>query len=179
MSGDGARSEMNSVVAEPVAVRAVVRAVIREVAPEELPVIDGLSAVDDDTAVQLLNKKAQRDEPLGFGVGEVVVMVTPMVWVAVNEAARKLAAAAGDGAASGVRAVVKKIFRQRKTEHRTITPLTADQLAWVQQQVITAALDRGFGQKKASAIADAVISRLALIPSQQQGSDGCSPDSAE
>ena len=178
MSSDEARSEMNSVVAEPIAVRAVVRAVVQEVAPEELPVIDGLSAVDDDTAVQLLSKKARQDEPLGFGVGEVVVMVTPLVWVAVNEAARKLAAAAGDGAASGVRAVVKKIFRHRKTEHRTIVPLTADQLAWVQQQVITAALDRGFGQKRASVIADSVVSRLALISPREQGSDDSSPDHA-
>jgi hypothetical protein len=172
--------------AEPVIHAAVVDVAVpfivfglEEVAPEELPVIDGLAAVDDTTAVQLLSKKAQRDEPLGFGVGELVVMVTPMVWVVVDEAARKLALAASDGVASGLRAVVKKIFRPRKTQLRTIAPLTPDQLAWVHKQVITAVLDRGFGQKRASVIADTVVSRLALISPQEQGSDVSSPDPAE
>jgi hypothetical protein len=179
MSSDGSYSEMNSVVARPIAVRAVVRAVVEEVAPEELPVIDGLAVVDDDTAAKLLSKEAQREEPLGFGVGEVVVMVTPLVWAAVNEASRKLAVAAGDGTARGVQSVVKKISRRRKAKHRTIAPLSADQLAWVQEQVVTAALDRGFGVKKASVIADAVVSKLALMPSQQHNRDISSSGEAE
>ncbi|MFJ3794587.1 hypothetical protein [Kitasatospora sp. NPDC090091] len=143
-------------------VRDVVREVIGEVAPEELVLLNGLLQYDDATVVGKLTGSGRRREPLGFGFGELVALVTPVVWLTVDQAARRAGEVAAENAARGTGTVLRRLFRRRSSESVTVPPLTREQLRGVRQQVQEAALDRGLSQDRASAIADAVVSRLAL-----------------
>lgn len=71
------------------AIADVVRDIVAEVAPAELPVAEGLRRLGDDGAVRRLVRRRWRREPLGFGLGEVVPLVTPVLWVALDEAVRR------------------------------------------------------------------------------------------
>ncbi|MCP3802349.1 hypothetical protein NLX83_24065 [Allokutzneria sp. A3M-2-11 16] len=144
-----------------VAVRDVVRDVVAEVAPEELPVVNGLAAFDDATVVRRLRRGGDRGQPLGFGLGEIAVMVAPVVWIVVDQIAQKVADTAVNGAAKGTKALLRKVFRKGPARV-VIPPLTAAQLVEVRKKVREAALQRGMSEERAQAVADAVVARLTL-----------------
>ena len=146
------------------------RDVVAEVAPEELPVVDGLAGFDDATVVRRLRRGGNRREPLGFGLGEIAVMVAPVVWIVVDQIAQKVAGTAVDGAAKGMKALLRKVFR-KGSARVVIPPLTAEQLAEVRQKVFEAALQRGMSEERAQAVADAVVTRLALGPADEEEPD--------
>lgn len=73
--------------------------VVAEVAPEELPLVAGLAGFDDATAVRRLGGRGRRRETLGFGLGEVAALVTPVVWLVVDHTAQRIVGTAVDGAA--------------------------------------------------------------------------------
>ncbi|GAA4032742.1 hypothetical protein GCM10022247_67220 [Allokutzneria multivorans] len=139
----------------------MVRDVVAKVAPEELPVVDGLVLFDDATVVRRLRRGGHRRDPLGFGLGEVAVMITPVVWLVMEQIAEKAAGAAVDGTAKGAKALLRKLFRKRSAPV-TIPPLSKDQLAEVRRRVYEAALQRGMSEERANEVADAVVARLLL-----------------
>ncbi|MFC5720965.1 hypothetical protein ACFP1Z_12385 [Streptomyces gamaensis] len=144
-------------------VRDVVRDVVSEVAPEELPLVTALFRFDDATVVRRLGRTGGRREPLGFGLGEVATMVAPVVWLVLDEAARKLAGAAVDGAAAKGKTALRKVLRTRRRQPPVAVPaLTREQLADIQARVLETAARRGLDSARAEAIADAVVARLAL-----------------
>src|SRR5882724_2086715 len=111
-------------------VREVVRDVVAEVAPEELVIVDGLARFDDETVVRRLARSGRRRDPLGFGVGEVVDLATPVVWLVVNEAAKRAAGSAMNGTAKGIKSLLRKVFRGRAAPV-TVPVLTSEQLGEV------------------------------------------------
>lgn len=155
-------------------VREVVREVVAEVAAEELPVVDGLTRFDDATVVRRLTRPRRR-EPLGFGLAEVASLVTPVVWLALDQAAHRAAGCAVDGATKGVKAVIGKVFRG-KSRPVTIPALTPEQLGEVRRAVMETSARRGLDGPRAETVADAVVTRLALAargPAQEpDGPDG-------
>ncbi|MFC0438472.1 hypothetical protein [Kutzneria buriramensis] len=146
-------------------VRDVVRDVVAAVAPEELVVVEGLAEFDDDTVVRRLGQGGKRD-PLGFGWGDAAAMVTPVVWLILDAAAKKAAGTAVDGAVSGTKTLLRKAFRKREKE-AVLPPPTDDRVAELRQQVLDAALEQGLAPARAVEIADAVAKRL-----KRTGSDG-------
>ncbi|MGK4578980.1 hypothetical protein [Kitasatospora sp. HPMI-4] len=148
----------------------VVRDVVAEVAPEELPLVAALAALDEAAALRRLARPSTRQDPLGFGLGEVAALVTPVVWLAVNEAARQLGGEAASGAAKGAKAVARRLLHRR--EETVIPALTREQLVQVRQLVLETAAQRGLGEQRASAIADAVVARLALTAPDQEPAAG-------
>ncbi|MFF7725358.1 hypothetical protein [Streptomyces sp. NPDC008001] len=150
----------------------VVRDVVALVAPEELLLVDGLAGLDDEAALRRLGRRNGRREPLGFGLGEVAALVTPVVWLALDEAARRIGGAAVEGAAQGARAVLRKVLR-RPPAAVPLPELTRDQLTEVHRRVIETAVQRGLGEERALLIADAVVARLALAaPESGTGEPG-------
>ncbi|WP_232246673.1 hypothetical protein [Kitasatospora mediocidica] len=139
----------------------MVRDVVAETAPTELVLVDGLTRFDDATAVRRLRPQGGRREPLGFGLGEIVTLVTPVVWLALDETAKKLAESAVDAGVKGGRAVFRRVLR-RPAAPAVIPPLTPGQLAEVRARVLETASHRGVAAERAEAIADAVVARLAL-----------------
>ncbi|MGH3831356.1 MAG: hypothetical protein ACRDRS_13070 [Pseudonocardiaceae bacterium] len=145
-------------------VRDVVRDVVVEVAKEELPLVAGLARFDDAVVVRRLRRGRERREPLGFGFGEVATLVTPVVWLAVDEAARWIGDVAADGAATGMKAVLRKVLR-RKAAAVVIPVPTREQLPVIHQLVLETGVQRGLGEEQARMIADAVVARLVGVTS--------------
>ena len=157
-----------------VRVRDVVGDVIAEVAPEELPLVTELARFDDAVVVRRLRGRGRRRKALGFGLDEVAVLATPVAWLVLDQAAQRIAGYAVDGAAKGVRAALRRVFRRRAAPV-TVPPLTREQLGQVRRLVAEMAVQRGLGEKRASVIADAVVARLALAPSEDPGQKPAAP----
>lgn len=148
-------------VAGRILVRDVVRTVVAAVAAEELPVLEALVQFDDDTVVRRLRGRGRRREPLGFGWVEIANLATPVVWLVVDQAVRQLGKQLGTGATSGFKALLRKVFRRRSAPV-SVPPLTPEQLADVRERVLTTAVQRGLGKKRAEELADAVYTTLSL-----------------
>ncbi|MEW1659970.1 hypothetical protein [Streptomyces sp. NPDC093707] len=149
------------VSADGVRIRDVVRDVVARLAPEEMPVVTALAGLDEDVALRRLRRGGRREDPLGFGLGEVAALVAPVVWVALDGAVRRIGDAAGEGAAKGMRSVARRLFRRRSAP-AVMPTLTREQLGQVWQLVLETAGQRGLSAQRATTIADAVVARLAL-----------------
>jgi len=142
-------------------VRDVVREVVIESAPDELPLLEGLLELDDATVVRRLDGHGQRREPLGFGMGEIAVLVTPVVWLALDQAARRIGDVAMERASRESAGVLRRLLR-RSRPPVVVPPLTREQLAEVKRLVLTTAEQRGLAAAQASEIANAVVTGLVL-----------------
>jgi hypothetical protein len=112
-----------------------------------------------------------RQDPLGFGLDQAVALVTPVVWLAVSEAVRRLGGDVAGGVAEWVKTTARKVLR-RRVAPTIVPPLTREQLAMVWQLVLEMAEHRGLSKQRASVIADAVVARLALAaPGSDVSSD--------
>ncbi|MFC4015201.1 hypothetical protein ACFOY2_48865 [Nonomuraea purpurea] len=151
-------------------VRDLVHDVVAQVAPEELPLVAGLAGFDDATVVRRLGGRGRRRETLGFGLGEVAALVTPVVWLAVNHVAQRLVETGVDAGAGKARSALRKLLR-RPAEPVMVPPLTREQLAEVRESVLEVAARRGLEEERASAIADAVVARLVLAGPELTGPD--------
>lgn len=168
-------------MAGQVRVREVVREVVAEIAPPELVLVDGLAQFDDATAVRRLRPQGGRREPLGFGLGEMAALVTPVVWLVLDQTARKCAESAVDGTVRGTRAWLRKALN-RTAEPLVIPPLTPGQLAEVRARVLESASHRGLTVECAEAVANAVVARLALAvadPAPERPADPADGDAPD
>jgi hypothetical protein len=143
--------------------RDVVRDVIAQVAHEELPLVDRLCRLDDERVVRLLTKRRRGRDLLGFGVDEVVALASPVVWVVVNEAAKRFANSAITGGAEATKGGLRKLFRRTKAAS-VVPPLTREQIGEVWRQTMDSALRNGMDEERARRIADCVAGRLVLGP---------------
>ncbi len=74
----------------PFTVRQVVRDVVVLTAPEEAPLLEALDREPDDgRVVRVLSRRPRRGEPLGFGLEQAVPLLTPVVWLSLDEAVRR------------------------------------------------------------------------------------------
>ncbi|MFH9659657.1 hypothetical protein ACH4NF_17990 [Streptomyces sp. NPDC017248] len=157
-----------------VRVRDVVRDVVAELAPEELPLVAGVAGFDDATVVRRLGSRRRRSDTLGFGFGEVAALVTPVVWLALNQAAQQLVGTAVDSGVGRARAALRRLSR-RPAEAVTVPPLSREQLALVRQSVLTTAARHGLEEERATRIADAVLTRLVLAGPEDPGPEPAGP----
>ncbi|MGW1587470.1 hypothetical protein [Streptomyces sp. NPDC002386] len=158
-----------------VRVRDVVRDVVAETAPEELPVVAGLAHLDDAAVLRRLERGGRgRPDPLGFGLGEITVLVAPVVWLVVDQAARQIGSAAAESTTAGLRSLLRRRFR-RGSSAVTVPPLTPGQLAEVHRRISETAGRRGLAQERAESLADAVVARLALIAPEERTDTPAAP----
>ncbi|WP_433342240.1 hypothetical protein [Micromonospora sp. CA-111912] len=160
-----------------VRVRDVVRDVVTEVAPAELPVVTGLATFDDAVVVRRLGRRSRRREPLGFGLGEIVPLVTAVVWLVLDQVAQQAAGSVADRAGRGVGALWRRLFRRRSLAV-VVPALTPAQLAEVHQQVIEVGVRQGLERERAAAVADAVLARLVLASPERGGQGRLGPGDA-
>ena len=144
-------------MADAVRVRDVVHSVVAEIAPDELPALEALETLDDETIVRRLKKHSSSRAPLGFGIAAITVMVTPVVWIVLDEAIRNATERLGK----------RFLGRWRKAKPRVLVPLSEEQLKRVHERVIEVAGARGVGAEQAEIIAEGVVARLVLA----QGDD--------
>ncbi|WP_199813356.1 hypothetical protein [Streptomyces aureocirculatus] len=146
--------------------RDVVRSVIAEVAPEELPVVDGLSRFDDATVVARLASRRRGREPLGFGLEEMVCLATPVIWVALDQGVRQAVGRTIDGVPRGM---MRRVFR-RQSAPQAVPALNVEQVAEVRRRILELSAQTGLEPDRALVLADRVAARL-LLPGHSDGHD--------
>ncbi|GAB7029294.1 hypothetical protein AB0G35_33045 [Streptomyces sp. NPDC021749] len=151
--------------------RDVVREVAGEVAPDERLLVEGLLRIGDERAVARLRGRGRAREPLGFGVQEVTALVTPVVWLALDEAVRRAAGAAVENVGRRSKAWLRRVAR-RPAAVRVVPPLTAEQLESVRQRILELGAESGLPAATATALAERVVARLVLPPGRQVAQEG-------
>ncbi|WP_286160200.1 hypothetical protein [Streptomyces yunnanensis] len=143
-------------------VRDLVREVVAEHAAHELPLVDSLRTLDDDRVVRTLTAGGQKREPLGFGYAEVSALVTPVVWLVLDQAARRTVDRATEGLLARGRAGVRRLLRRAPdTAKHTLIALDPGELALVRTHIVEQATQRGVDRRAAEALADSVVARIA------------------
>ncbi|MFC4334176.1 hypothetical protein [Salininema proteolyticum] len=135
----------------------VVRDVVADTAPEELPVVQGLGELREAAVSRRLRRAAPRREPLGFGIGEIAVLIAPVVWVVVEHAAK----GATDSLLDRAGKWIGSLFRRSRTP---VPGFTKEQLAEIYQAFLDEARRRKVPDESAIAAADALVRRLAEAP---------------
>ncbi|MFE9611450.1 hypothetical protein [Streptomyces sp. NPDC006012] len=152
-------------------VRELVRHVVVQEAPHEVPVLDSLRDFDDDRALRVLNRTGQKQEPLGFGYAEAAAVVTPVVWMVLDQVVRHTVDRASDTVLTRGRERVSRLLRRNPAEaNRVMTVLDAGQLATVRTHVRDRAKERGMPDAAAEALADSVVARIAISQDTPQDS---------
>ncbi|MFE5325468.1 hypothetical protein ACFRCG_03480 [Embleya sp. NPDC056575] len=158
-------------------VRDLVREVIAERAPQELPLVDSLRTLDDDQVIRTLTRRRQGREPLGFGFAELAVVLTPVVWVVLDQVARRTVDAATDGAIARGRTRVRKLLgRDPVPPPREFPELTPSELDLLRRHILERAAERGIGRREAEALADSVVARIATESDHDRPDAPESPD---
>ncbi|WP_446038542.1 hypothetical protein [Streptomyces sp. SID1121] len=144
----------------------MVRDVVAERAAHELPLVDGLRELNDERVVQVLSGGGRRREALGFGYAEAATMITPVVWLVLDQVARRgvdaVTDAVTDSAVRRSRRGLRRLLRRGSAdEPRTLTELDRAQLAAVRARVVERATAQGISGEQAEALADSVVARLA------------------
>lgn len=153
------------------------RRVVRKIAPEELSSFDIVAAPYLESPKQAERRLRQaHDDPLGFGLGDVVAMATPVIALVSGSVITAVSDSVGKAVSDGTTNAVRKAWRKLRGKpvaqlELPSTPLTTPQLAEVRQIALERALSLGMDQQKADALADAVIAALVLRDNAQD-SDG-------
>jgi hypothetical protein len=149
------------------------RRVVRKIAPEELPSFDMVAAPYLENPRQAERRLRQaHDDPLGFGLGDIVAMATPVIALVsgsvITAVSDSVGRAVRDGTANAVRKAWRKVRgKPEQPLELPSTPLTAAQLAEVRQIALQRALSLGMKQQQAEALADAVVAALVLRENDQ------------
>lgn len=149
----------------------VVRDVIAEAAPEELAVAEGLRRLDPDTVRRRLRRRRGPREPVGFGLGVVVPLMTSVSWIALDEVVRHgVDEASGSllhrlGAAA--RGFLRRLLR-RPASQVIVPPLRPDQLAAVTRKIQELAPAYGLSAEQGRALGERVVARL-VLPAAEPG----------
>src|SRR5512135_1499250 len=122
----------------------VARGLIADLAPQELPLFRANSAAYFKDPEKALQGQPAKDEMLGFGAGDAVVLLTPIVLAVISDVIAFLIeevkkAAQAESARwidDTVKAMFKKFRRAEKEEKGKPLPLTPEQLAQVRSIVV-------------------------------------------
>ncbi|GAB2847317.1 hypothetical protein [Lentzea nigeriaca] len=134
----------------------VVRDVVEKLAPDEMPAVNALAALKPAVAARRLERARTARDPLGFGLGDLLVTITPVVWITVEHFAGRL----GDTAAEKIADRLRKLFRRKAIPRRVA--LTPEQMAELREKVLETGARQGLTPEQCAQIADAIIARLAL-----------------
>jgi hypothetical protein len=140
-------------------VKEIARLVVSEVAPEELPVYSILAEATLADPARMLEGRDDIRERLGFGVGEVTLLVTPFAVLAAREVVQYLTKCTLD---AGKNATTRIFRRRTQSPAEGSLHLSAEQLAELRRIVLEKALELGLKPKKAELLADAFAGRAGI-----------------
>lgn len=142
-------------------IRDLVREVVAECAPQELPLVDSLRTLDDDEVIRTLTWRGQGREPLGFGYAELTALVTPVVWVVLDQVSRRTIDVATDSVITQSRARLRRLMRRRTVPNQVLPVFTPAELTVLRAHILENAAGRGIALQDAEALADSVLARIA------------------
>lgn len=142
--------------------------VIVQIAPDEMPFFQATSAAYFKNPREILAIREGKEEKLGFGLGEMTPLLTPIVLYIVQEAITivttgtvKATEEEGvDVASKIVKKLFKKAPKQRQDVQNTPLSLTSEQLMQVRQQAFDTAHKLNIPDDTAQLLADALAGSL-------------------
>ncbi|MDX8035135.1 hypothetical protein SK803_33400 [Lentzea sp. BCCO 10_0856] len=146
---------------------------MRKIAPEELSSFGIVAAPYLESPKQAERRLRQaHDDPLGFGLGDIVTMATPVIALVSGSVITAVSDSVGKAVRDGTTNTARKAWRKLRGKpveplELPSTPLTKAQLTEVRQIALERALSLGMKQQKAEALADAVVAALVLRDDDQ------------
>jgi hypothetical protein len=137
----------------------VARDAVAELAPEELAGFD-VAAEAYLAAPGRVRRRLSKDDPLGFGVEEVSVLLSPVALAVTQSTLQNLAQDAARSSLKAVGARLRRIWPRRQEAPRASTPLNPGQLADLRSTAIEKGSQMGLDDRRAALLADAIIGRL-------------------
>ncbi len=144
------------------------RDIVAQTAPQELPLFRATSAAYFNNPNQVLRRRDGKDQMLGFGAGEAVLMLTPTVLVIVNQVVTfvitEVQKAVAQESSSLLDDFVKKMFKKYRPtdEQNAPPPLTSAQLLKVHQLAYEEAGRLALPDAQAKLLADSIVGTLAI-----------------
>lgn len=123
--------------------------------------VAGLGQLDEEEVIRRLSRRGGGDDALGFGMAEALVLVTPMVWMAVQEVVTRMTDAAADSLGQRIRAAARRLLR-RKQPAPPLPHFGSAELSEVRRRILELAKESGLKPNRAELLADSVVGRLAL-----------------
>jgi hypothetical protein len=167
----GAKGEFVTVSDQNQLIANWARDIVTQTAPEELPLFRIQSVEYFKNPNKLLKSQKSKDDMLGFGAGEAVILVTPYVLTIATQVIKfvteELSKALATQSADAIGDIVKRIFQrpEKKPVDTTSIPLTHDQLAQIYNVAYQTALGLQLPDEKAKLLAHATVGSLAVAPS--------------
>lgn len=159
MSGGQVQPPHSGVASTEVSIRELVRRVVANTAPDELSLLDALSDVDDATIVRRFRSRGRKRDPLAFGPADLVPLVTPVVWLAVEQAAQRFGENAADSASARLKSMLRRLFR--RPPRPTMVPLFDNaQLVEVEAEVTRLSAEYELDPERAARIAARLVDEL-------------------
>jgi len=155
-------AENNQLIAD------VARDIVAQTAPEELLLFRVTSVEYFKNPEKALKQQAGKDEMLGFGGGEVVTLLTPIVLTVMTEVVTFAMATVKEslvqGSADLLNEHAKKMFKKFRAEGNnqagTPAPFTLQQIARVHKLVYEKFLHLELSDALANRLSDAVVATL-------------------
>jgi hypothetical protein len=138
-------------------------AVAHDYAPaEEYRVLDALlSDPDDARVVRRLRRRRRHGDPLGFGAGEVVGVLGPLLMMVVDESVRTVTGSVAGSLFTRFTTWLRRVFRRPRVAAR-LPELPRDQLRAVHDLVVEQLVKSRIPDETARAVAERIAGRLAL-----------------
>lgn len=145
------------------------RDLVAQMAPQEMPLFRANSVAYFKNPDKALQAKAGKDDTLGFGAGEAMTFLTPVVLAVMTQVVQFIVdeikkSAKGQGA-SLINDAVKQVFKKFQPavpQEKKTPPLTPDQLAQVHKLAFEKGRILKLSEKQAQLLADSVVGSLML-----------------
>lgn len=165
---------MTSPLAVP-SVEELARQLVEALVPEEVPTFAVVAApyLGDSRRAERRLRQAH-DDPLGFGLGDVAAMATPVIVLVSGSVVTALAEGVADSVRSTAAGFLRRMVHRVRRRGGRLAPgsptmeWTMDHLTAVRQVALTRAQDLGMEQSKAEALADAVVGALLRRQDEQR-----------
>jgi hypothetical protein len=150
-----------------VVVQELSKRLVSQLAPEELEMFDELYAEYRANPVPPVN--VDNNDPLGFGITDIVAVVTPAAGAAASATVAYLASeiikSAKDESAAVIQGKIKALFNPEKKKPQADpdpSPLSKELLEQIKKLAVKSARSQGLSPKKAEQIALALVGQLVL-----------------
>ena len=155
--------EQNQIIAD------LARDVVEQMAPQELPLFRATSVAYFKSPGKAFKTSKDKDDMLGFGVGEAVVMITPSILVVMTHVVQFVTAEVQKSLAAEsaglIDSCVKKMFKKFQSSEGgkaqdTPPPLTPEQLAHIRGLAYEEGMRLMHSDARARLLADAIVGSL-------------------
>lgn len=129
---------------------------------EERRVLDALlSDPDDARVVRRLRRRRRNGDPLGFGAGDLVGVLGPVLMLVAEETLRTLTDSAAESLVSRFTTWLRRVFRRPRVTVR-LPGLPRDQLRIVHDLLVEQLVKSQIPNETARAVSERITGRLAL-----------------